>query len=208
MNYLILLFFHLFLQGSCNGDSGGPLIVPGSSASSDVLVGLVSFGSADGCSDVVKNSPSVYSRVSWWRDTIVSVICTESDFSSNLCGGSGGSGGACATSPAGWTDSYGDGCDWYEERGCAFGSIFESQGKTANQACCTCGGGSGGGSQEIQLTWKGWSGCSTSSPCGKCEGDCDSDSHCAGSLKCYSRNGKQAIPGCSGSGISGGDYCY
>lgn len=32
------------LTGSCNGDSGGPLIVPGATYEDDVQVGIVSFG--------------------------------------------------------------------------------------------------------------------------------------------------------------------
>jgi len=44
----------------------------------------------------------------------------------------------------------------------------------------------------------------------KCQGDCDSDSHCAAGLKCIQRNGKTAVPGCK-SGGSGDtkdtDYC-
>ena len=43
---------------------------------------------------------------------------------------------------------------------------------------------------------------------GRCEGDCDSDSQCISGLKCFQRNGYEKIPGCSGSGKSGWDYCY
>jgi secreted trypsin-like serine protease len=45
---------------SCQGDSGGPLIVKGDNADTDVLVGLVSWGSD--CADVFY--PGVYARVS------------------------------------------------------------------------------------------------------------------------------------------------
>jgi len=41
-----------------------------------------------------------------------------------------------------------------------------------------------------------------------CQGDCDSDSHCDWGLNCFQRSGTQAVPGCSGEGISGKDYCY
>ena len=56
----------------------------------------------------------------------------------------------------------------------------------------------------------GWSGCSSSTPCAACAGDCDSDSDCAGHLKCFQRNGNgQRVPGCSAAGLkSSVDYCY
>lgn len=40
-----------------------------------------------------------------------------------------------------------------------------------------------------------------------CEGDCDGDSDCGEGLVCYSRSGTTAVPGCSGLGESGDDYC-
>ena len=54
-----------------------------------------------------------------------------------------------------WTDSFGDGCRWYEEepdfyfgdyyaydtRCYVFGALFFNQGYTAQTACCACGGG-------------------------------------------------------------------
>jgi secreted trypsin-like serine protease len=50
-------------RDSCKGDSGGPLIVKGSSASDDVLVGVVSWGY--GCAEAVSVIlPGVYARVS------------------------------------------------------------------------------------------------------------------------------------------------
>ena len=45
----------------------------------------------------------------------------------------------------------------------------------------------------------------------ECEGDCDVDGDCKGSLKCFQRNGNEKIPGCKkgGSGDKKGyDYCY
>ena len=41
-----------------------------------------------------------------------------------------------------------------------------------------------------------------------CTIECDADSQCASGLKCFQRNGYTAIPGCTGSGVSGWDYCY
>ncbi len=56
----------------------------------------------------------------------------------------------CNDSPAGWIDSYGDGCEWYEQYeqpGCPYwGHVTDPNGiYSANQVCCHCGGGSGGG---------------------------------------------------------------
>jgi hypothetical protein len=42
---------------------------------------------------------------------------------------------------------------------------------------------------------------------GVCEGDCDYDSDCGIGLMCFQRNGNEPVPGCSGSGKSGWDYC-
>lgn len=41
-----------------------------------------------------------------------------------------------------------------------------------------------------------------------CRGECDGDWQCAPGLRCFQRLGKESIPGCSGSGTSGLDYCY
>jgi hypothetical protein len=45
-------------------------------------------------------------------------------------------------------------------------------------------------------------------PLQACQGDCDSDSDCAGSLKCFQRDRREAVPGCIGKGQRGKDYCY
>eukprot|EP00541_Cyclophora_tenuis_P002327 CAMPEP_0116544916 /NCGR_PEP_ID=MMETSP0397-20121206/2377_1 /TAXON_ID=216820 /ORGANISM="Cyclophora tenuis, Strain ECT3854" /LENGTH=99 /DNA_ID=CAMNT_0004069169 /DNA_START=318 /DNA_END=614 /DNA_ORIENTATION=- len=50
--------------------------------------------------------------------------------------------------------------------------------------------------------------CTTSEPCSLCQGDCDGNSQCGPGLKCYQRNGFETVPGCSGSGSFGVDYCY
>lgn len=44
-------------------------------------------------------------------------------------------------------------------------------------------------------------------PLGVCEGDCDKDSHCDFGLVCFQRNGTATVPGCTGEGGSGLDYC-
>ncbi len=45
---------------------------------------------------------------------------------------------------------------------------------------------------------------------GRCEGDCDQDSDCRGTLKCLQRNGGEPVPGCGGGTMDGSktDYCY
>jgi len=45
-------------------------------------------------------------------------------------------------------------------------------------------------------------------PLAKCQGDCDDDDDCESPLKCFQRGGTQSVPGCTGTGISGKDYCY
>ena len=44
--------------------------------------------------------------------------------------------------------------------------------------------------------------------CDRCEGDCDSDSDCKAGLTCFQRSGYVSVPGCSGGGTSGYDYCW
>lgn len=50
---------------------------------------------------------------------------------------------------------------------------------------------------------------SSAFPLGLCEGDCDSDSECEGSLVCFQRNSYQGVPGCLGGDrdSSATDYC-
>ena len=48
-------------------------------------------------------------------------------------------------------------------------------------------------------------------PLTKCQGDCDSDSHCADGLKCFERENGESIPGCHGTSSdmpSHYDVCY
>lgn len=66
--------------------------------------------------------------------------------------------GDCVDAPAGWVDSDGDGCDYYnsQTRCSLFGSSFENDGNTANDVCCQCGGGEGGGGDACEDDPPGW----------------------------------------------------
>lgn len=52
--------------------------------------------------------------------------------------------------------------------------------------------------------------CTSEEPCNACEGDCDLDDHCAAGLVCYRRmrGSVELVPGCTGVGIPGMDFCY
>jgi hypothetical protein len=41
-----------------------------------------------------------------------------------------------------------------------------------------------------------------------CTGDCDSDAQCATGLACFQRSNYETVPGCTGAGSRGADYCY
>jgi secreted trypsin-like serine protease len=67
-------------QGTCNADSGGPLIIKGGNGASDLQVGVVSFGSGRGCADIV--IPDVFARVSNAYEWIQSEVCKGSTYAS------------------------------------------------------------------------------------------------------------------------------
>jgi len=50
-------------------------------------------------------------------------------------------------------------------------------------------------------------GCSKASPCGLCEGDCDTDDDCAGNLICSLKDGPGSVVGCLGYDKSRTDFC-
>merc|ERR1712037_713998 len=95
---------------------------------------------------------------------------------------------------------------------CASGlKCFQRNGRAAVPGCKA--GGSGDVSSYdycvAKLVNKGGS-AHTKGKIGLCEGDCDSDSHCATGLKCFQRNGRTAVPGCAAGGsgdVSSYDYC-
>ncbi|KAL7440884.1 hypothetical protein ACHAXM_007511 [Skeletonema potamos] len=63
------------------------------------------------------------------------------------------------------------------------------------------------------LQWKGVNGCTPTSPCDICQGDCDENEDCLVGFECFKRSdgAYTQVPGCAvgGSGdIAGADYCY
>jgi len=68
-------------QDSCDGDSGGPLILLGVSPKDDIQVGIVSFGVE--CADA--DYPGVYAEISYLRPWIDSIVCTHSGYASEDC---------------------------------------------------------------------------------------------------------------------------
>jgi len=53
--------------------------------------------------------------------------------------------------------------------------------------------------------------CTETDKCKRCEGDCDNDEQCEGTLICFQRGngvrGQQAVPGCYGHDLSRTDWC-
>jgi hypothetical protein len=43
---------------------------------------------------------------------------------------------------------------------------------------------------------------------GQCEGNCATSNDCDWGLNCFERTGTEAVPSCSGEGVSGNNYCY
>ena len=68
----------------------------------------------------------------------------------------------------------------------------------------------------LVLKNKGLGKCSSSNQCDRCEGDCNDDAGCKGTLKCFQRKAWEPVPGCLTEGgggkwkgdIKGYDYCY
>ena len=68
-------------KGTCHGDSGGPLLLKGTTASKDIVVGITSYGSKAGCG----LKPSAYTRVSKYALWINSAVCSYSSYPPTTC---------------------------------------------------------------------------------------------------------------------------
>ena len=60
--------------------------------------------------------------------------------------------------------------------------------------------------RELMSGASGWGGCGRDA-CDVCMGDCDSNADCKSGLSCFQRNDNTPVPGCSGDGVRGYDYC-
>jgi len=138
-------------RDSCQGDSGGPIY----DAQRKVLVGIVSWGYA--CA--MNGYPGVYARVSSQDNWIKSTVCNDHSYPKpNFCPGlptASPVADQCADTPGNWNEQA-DGiyynCNWYgSDSNCAkYGNAYiGKEGKTANQACCVCGGGSTSSNNRI-----------------------------------------------------------
>lgn len=104
-----------------------------------ILVGT----SRDQYQPAVWNSQSAMADIIFWTQNAASITVEISGGP-----GGGGGGGACVDVPTGWYDADGPyyDCAWYSfGSNCRYGHAYRNMGKTANQACCACGGGSTGG---------------------------------------------------------------
>jgi hypothetical protein len=163
-----------------------------------VLYEAVSFWNGPGWKEL--------SKITVW-DQYYSLY-SPPDYSLKNLGGSG-----CTTSKP-CANCHGD-CDHDGE--CESGECFQRDDNTKVPGCDTGGSGDVSGydfcvsnAASRKLVNLGGSGCTSSRRCGKCHGDCDSDSQCGPGLRCFQRSGYTKVPGCDtgGSGdVSGYDYC-
>lgn len=128
-----------YLEGgkdACQGDSGGPIFSFGESGV-EKLMGTVSWGV--GCGQA--SLPGVYARTSAIKEWLQCQICLFSSNKPHYCNKRQCA--SCINSPIDWYDEFGDDCNYYGVKSeChSMGDEYEKFGKTANEACCVCGGG-------------------------------------------------------------------
>ena len=99
-------------KDSCNGDSGGPLIVRNESNDGYVLAGIVSFGSHLGCA--APNAYGVYTRVSYFLDWISRGMAGELEVTESGANDGGVDGNAPGDNDDFPIDS-GDDSDWEDD---------------------------------------------------------------------------------------------
>jgi hypothetical protein len=122
------------------------------------------------CQDVCEEAPTssptgpVCEDVPGWSDSdgddcnfyaqdgacyVYGSCCKNDGYTANdaccVCGGGSSTGTDPCVDVPGWSDSYGDDCNFYAQDGACYlyGSCCENDGYTANDACCVCGGGVG-----------------------------------------------------------------
>ncbi|CAB9501425.1 Kallikrein 1-related peptidase [Seminavis robusta] len=71
-------------KGSCNGDSGGPVL----DQNTGTIVGITSYGSGKECASASR--PNVYARVSGASTWIRNTLCELTDYPPDYCDGDGG----------------------------------------------------------------------------------------------------------------------
>lgn len=123
-------------KGVCMGDSGGPLVVR--NGNTHTQVGVVSFGVNNQCAkgNAYEN---VFARTSGAFNWIKGIVCDQWGEEAAFCPPG-------CTNLSGWSDSAGDGCDWYEEYESAGFPVCEdyqddfdgTNGKNPVEACCVC----------------------------------------------------------------------
>jgi len=90
-------------------------------------------------------------------------------------------------------------------------AVESLQVQVMDQACNTQKIGKSSASPALPLVSFGSSPAKAMLPLSTCEGDCDTDGDCSSGLKCFQRNGKTGVPGCTAGGsgdLSDYDYCY
>lgn len=94
-------------------------------------------------------------------------------------------------------------------------SAYDKNGAVAKRDCCKCGGGEKNKAHKDTktLTTHGYSAHNLAGVkkhgFGMCQGDCDSDAQCRGSMVCFhSHKAGNTVTGCEGKTLDIHDYCY
>ena len=167
---------------SCHGDSGGPILIKGETPEDDVIVGIVSWG-RNVCA--TEGYPGVYARTSYVYNWITNVACTVSSVRDLLnfpfhCNSDTQTSSTNAPSQS------------QSPPPSTFPTHYE-----ASEV------------QEYNTSMVHWTPQENDIILKRCEGDCDDDSHCDGTLVCFGLDSpSNSVPGCYGERFLGhADYC-